>query len=227
MSISNIKTDHYSIPLPVVLSDSMHGDMASFELMTIRIENSNGVQGLGYTYTLGAGAKGIHSVMRDDMAPFLLGKDEARIEQIWKSLWWKLHYAGRGGLAIHALSAVDIALWDLMGKQVGMPLWRLLGGADPKIKAYAGGIDLMFPEEELLAQTEKLEVALVDTSIQKLLHAHAQEHGCIPKRELRQWLEYPRKPGTTRAMVQHHAGHVDHLHARFRCEEDDKRCKRR
>ena len=155
MSISNIKTDHYSIPLPVVLSDSMHGDMASFELMTIRIENSNGVQGLGYTYTLGAGAKGIYSVMRDDMAPFLLGKDEARIEQIWKSLWWKLHYAGRGGLAIHALSAVDIALWDLMGKQVGMPLWRLLGGADPKIKAYAGGIDLMFTEEELLAQTEK------------------------------------------------------------------------
>ena len=155
MSISNIKTDHYSIPLPVVLSDSMHGDMASFELMTIRIENSNGVQGLGYTYTLGAGAKGIHSVMRDDMAPSLLGKDEARIEQIWKSLWWKLHYAGRGGLAIHALSAVDIALWDLMGKQVGMPLWRLLGGSDPKIKAYAGGIDLMFTEEELLAQTEK------------------------------------------------------------------------
>ena len=94
-------------------------------------------------------------MMRDDMAPFLLGKDEARIEQIWKSLWWKLHYAGRGGLAIHALSAVDIALWDLMGKQVGMPLWRLLGGADPKIKAYAGGIDLMFTEEELLAQTEK------------------------------------------------------------------------
>ena len=126
MSISNIKTDHYSIPLPVVLSDSMHGDMASFELMTIRIENSNGVQGLGYTYTLGAGATGIHSVVRADMAPFLLGKDEARIEQIWKSLWWKLHYAGRGGLAIHALSAVDIALWDLMGKQVGMPLWRRL-----------------------------------------------------------------------------------------------------
>ena len=52
MSISNIKTDHYSIPLPVVLSDSMHGDMASFELMTIQIENSNGVQGLGYTLSL-------------------------------------------------------------------------------------------------------------------------------------------------------------------------------
>ncbi len=155
MSITNIKTEHYSVPLPVVLSDSMHGDMASFELMTVRMENSNGMEGLGYTYTLGAGAKGIHSVMRDDMTPFLLGSDETRIEQIWKSLWWKLHYAGRGGLAIHALSAVDIALWDLMGKQVGMPLWRLLGGADPKIKAYAGGIDLMFTVEELLAQTEK------------------------------------------------------------------------
>ena len=50
MSITNIKTEHYSVPLPVVLSDSMHGDMASFELMTIRMENSNGMEGLGYTY---------------------------------------------------------------------------------------------------------------------------------------------------------------------------------
>ena len=74
MSISNIKTDHYSIPLPVVLSDSMHGDMASFELMTIQIENSNGVQGLGYTYTLGAGAKGIHSVMRTTWPRFFWAK---------------------------------------------------------------------------------------------------------------------------------------------------------
>ncbi len=154
MSIENVETNHYSIPLPVVLSDSTHGDMASFELMTTRIRDLDGREGVGYTYTLGAGAKAIYSVMADDIAPFLAGRDETRIEEIWKALWWRLHYAGRGGLVIHALSAVDIALWDLMGKKTDLPLWRLLGGADPKVKAYAGGIDLMFSLEDLMVQTE-------------------------------------------------------------------------
>ena len=155
MAIKNVEVSHYSIPLPVVLSDSMHGDMASFELMTARISDHEGREGLGYTYTLGAGARAIHSVMECDMAPFLMGRDQTRIEEIWHGLWWKLHYAGRGGLVIHALSAIDIALWDLLGKSVGLPLWRLLGGANPKVKAYAGGIDLMFSLDDLLAQTEQ------------------------------------------------------------------------
>ena len=72
MTIKNVEVGHYSIPLPVVLSDSMHGDMASFELMTARILDDEGREGLGYTYTLGAGARAIHSVMHSDMAPCLL-----------------------------------------------------------------------------------------------------------------------------------------------------------
>ena len=155
MTINNVKADHYSIPLPVVLSDSMHGDMASFELITARLTDHDGREGLGYTYTLGAGARAIHSVMQVDMMPSLLDRDETRIEEIWKALWWKLHYAGRGGLVMHALSAVDIALWDLLGKRTKLPLWRLLGGANPKVKAYAGGIDLMFSLDELLSQTDE------------------------------------------------------------------------
>jgi L-alanine-DL-glutamate epimerase-like enolase superfamily enzyme len=154
MTIKDVRADHYSIPLPVVLSDSTHGDMSSFELMTARVTDSEGREGLGYTYTLGGGARAIHSVIANDMAPFLIGRDASRIEAIWKALWWNLHYAGRGGLVMHALSAVDIALWDLMGKRTGLPLWRLLGGADPKVKAYAGGIDLMFTLDDLLAQTD-------------------------------------------------------------------------
>ena len=70
-------------------------------------------------------------------------------------MWWFLHYIGRGGPVSFAMAAIDIALWDLKARKQQTPLWQLLGGHDPKVKAYAGGIDLYFTLDELLAQTEK------------------------------------------------------------------------
>jgi len=77
-----------------------------------------------------------------DLAPLLAGQDSSRIEQLWQKMWWHLHFVGRGGAAAFAVAAVDIALWDLRARRAGLPLWRLLGGHDPKVPAYAGGIDL-------------------------------------------------------------------------------------
>jgi len=65
-----------------------------------------------------------------------------------------LHYVGRGGIAGFAISAADTALWDLKARRQATPLWRLLGGHDPKVEAYAGGIDLLFPLDRLLRQTQ-------------------------------------------------------------------------
>ena len=155
MPITRVTSDHFSIPLPVVLSDAMHGEMPSFELITARVADDSGFEGLGYTYVLGAGGRAIHTVIASDIAPALTGRDADRIEEIWKMLWWRLHYAGRGGLPMHALSAVDIALWDLLAKRTGLPLWRLLGGANPEVAAYAGGIDLQFTLDALLEQTDR------------------------------------------------------------------------
>jgi L-alanine-DL-glutamate epimerase-like enolase superfamily enzyme len=96
----------------------------------------------------------VASLVRDDLAPLLVGQDAERIEALWQRMWWGTHYGGRGGLASLALSAVDIALWDLSARRVAKPLWRLLGGFDPHVPCYAGGIDLQFPLEKLLAQSD-------------------------------------------------------------------------
>jgi L-alanine-DL-glutamate epimerase-like enolase superfamily enzyme len=154
MTIAALQADHYRVPLPVAVSDSTHGLMEAFELITVRVRDQDGVEGLGYTYTVGAGGGAVHSLIARDLAPLLAGEDASRIEALWQKMWWGVHYVGRGGLAAHAISAIDIALWDLAAKRQEVPLWRLLGGHDPRVPAYAGGIDLQFPLEQLLRQTE-------------------------------------------------------------------------
>jgi L-alanine-DL-glutamate epimerase-like enolase superfamily enzyme len=154
MTIASVQADHYRVPLPVAVSDSTHGVMEAFELITVRLRDRDGVEGLGYTYTVGAGGGAVHDLIRRDLAPLLQGGDEGRIEALWQKMWWAVHYVGRGGLAVHAISAIDTALWDLLARRSETPLWRLLGGHDPRVPAYAGGIDLQYPLEQLLRQTE-------------------------------------------------------------------------
>ncbi len=155
MSISSIQAGLYRIPLPVTLSDSTHGDMTNFELITVRLKADSGEEGVGFTYTTGIGGAAILSLIERELGPVLLGSDEDRIEQLWEKMWWRLHYVGRGGLAAFAISTIDIALWDLKARRRDMPLWRFLGGHDPRVLAYAGGIDLHFTLEQLQQQTQR------------------------------------------------------------------------
>src|SRR5207249_6037503 len=154
MQIKDIRADHYRIPLPVVLSDSTHGSIAAFELITVRVRDAEGAEGVGYTYTVGAGGGAVHALLVRDLTPLVIGRDAERIEEIWQAMWWALHYGGRGGAQALAMSAVDIALWDLRARRQERPLWRVLGGFDPRVPCYAGGIDLDLSVDALLRQTD-------------------------------------------------------------------------
>lgn len=157
--IASVVADHYRVPLPVRLTDSMHGVMDDFELITVRIRDEDGMEGLGYTYTVNAGGAAVAVMINRYMADALVGQDASRIEHLWETLWWQLHYAGRGGHQTSAISAIDIALWDLQGRRLGTPLWRLFGGYDPRVPVYAGGIDLDFTLDQLLAQADAFQNA--------------------------------------------------------------------
>jgi L-alanine-DL-glutamate epimerase-like enolase superfamily enzyme len=154
MLIQDVQADHYRIPLPVPLSDSTHGTIRSFDLVTLRVRDAEGAEGVGYTYTVGSGGAAVHALLTRDLAPLLAGREADRIEELWHAMWWALHYGGRGGAQALAISAVDIALWDLRSRRQGAPLWRVLGGFDRRVPCYAGGIDLEFPLDALLRQTD-------------------------------------------------------------------------
>jgi L-alanine-DL-glutamate epimerase-like enolase superfamily enzyme len=155
MKIKNIRVALYQIPLAIALSDSTHGEIPFFELITVRIKDEDGVEGVGYTYSVGVGGRAIYSLIHDDLRPILIDEDSSRIENIWWKMWWRLHFSGRGGHASFAIAAVDTALWDLAGKRQKMPMWKLLGGRNPKVKVYAGGVDLHFSIEQLKEQAQR------------------------------------------------------------------------
>lgn len=140
----------FDVPLAEVLSDAKHGDHTHFELITATVRLADGAEGTGYTYTGGRGGRAIRAMIEHDLAPFLIGRDARDVEAINEAMQWHMHYVARGGIASFAISAVDIALWDLRGKRAGTPLWEMAGGASDMCKAYRGGIDLNFPLPKLL-----------------------------------------------------------------------------
>jgi L-alanine-DL-glutamate epimerase-like enolase superfamily enzyme len=154
MAIARIVADRYVIQLPEVVSDSTHGDQPAFELITVRLTDSEGNEGVGYTYTGGYGGRAILSLLRDELIPLVVGKNETDIDGVWEAMWWRVHFVGRGGAVSFAIAAIDTALWDLRALKAGLPLWKLLGGTNPQVRIYAGGIDLMYSLEKLLRQTE-------------------------------------------------------------------------
>jgi len=154
MKIATLDAALHRIALPVALSDSTHGTITHFELITVRLRDTDGAEGIGYTYTVGAGGAAVLALIDQGLRPVLIGAEAEHIEAIWHKMWWHLHYGGRGGSVSLAVSACDIALWDLKARRFETPLWRLLGGFDPAVPCYAGGIDLDFPLDALLRQTD-------------------------------------------------------------------------
>ena len=118
-TITHLEPGFYRVPLPTVLIDSTHGEMRAFELCTVRVRDADGAEGIGYTFTVGRNGGAIHDILSREFPELLEGEDADRIEQLWQKLWWALHYGGRGGPTVLAISAVDLALWDLKAKRAG------------------------------------------------------------------------------------------------------------
>ena len=150
MQLEKIDTTLYRIPLAVPVQSASTGLMREFDLITVRVRDSNGIEGCGYTVLHAGQGQSIVSILDQVFSPLVMGEDPRRIEWLWQRLWKTHHYAGRGGPVSFALAAMDTALWDLRGRTLGEPLWRLLGGYDPAVPAYAGNIDLNFPVDRLL-----------------------------------------------------------------------------
>ena len=108
----------------------------SQETPFVRITDSDGAVGTGYSYTIGTGGPSVIELLARTFAPALLGRDPAMVEQIWRDLLFKTHATSVGAITSLALAAVDTALWDLRCRKAGLPLHVMAGGAQDRVRLY-------------------------------------------------------------------------------------------
>lgn len=149
-TIQTVEAECYRVPLVEPLDDARHGTHTHFELVVAKVRSSDGIEGVGYTYTGGKGGRAAHQVLVHDLAPGLIGKPARPSLELLDHMNWHIHYVGRGGIAGFAVSAIDIALWDLHARAADQPLWELLGGEGKSVRTYAGLIDLHYEQERHL-----------------------------------------------------------------------------
>lgn len=123
------------------------------ETIFVRIRTAGGVEGVGYSYTIGTGGGAVLSLLRNGLLDLLLGMDANRPEAIWSALFSSTRATAVGAITSLALAAVDTAVWDVRCKKAGLPLWAVAGGARPSIPLYdTEGGWLHFSTDELVAQ---------------------------------------------------------------------------
>jgi L-alanine-DL-glutamate epimerase-like enolase superfamily enzyme len=107
------------------------------ETPIVRITDSDGAIGTGYSYTIGTGGHSVMALLERTLAPALLGRDADAVEQIWRDLVFLTHATTVGAITAISMAAIDTALWDLRSRKAGIPLHKLAGGAQSSIPLYS------------------------------------------------------------------------------------------
>lgn len=133
--IARIELLQVDLAPKVVRTDAIQSFVTQ-ETPFVRVVDTDGAVGTGYSYTIGTGGSSVMALLRDHLAPRLIGRDAAMVEQLWKELFFHTHATAVGAITSLALCAVDMALWDLRCRRAGLPLHVMAGGAQARVPLY-------------------------------------------------------------------------------------------
>ena len=136
MKITDIRTIRLRYPYEKMIADGLSCCSAREALLVI-IETDAGLSGLGECAAFGANMNALSAIIEEQLKPLLTGEDPTMIEKLWLKMTWNNFANGRRGIIKAAISGIDIALWDLLGKSAGLPVSRLLGAVTDKVEGYA------------------------------------------------------------------------------------------
>ena len=189
--VSYVKTYQVTYPLDVPLSDSIHY-MPVRGALLVELGTDDGEVGIGESAIYGGPASVVETMIHDELAPRILGEDPTRPEWLWQVMMGRSHQHGDGGVLPAAVSGLDIAMWDLLAREAGLPLYRLLGGYRERVPAYASagfyaeGKDAGALADEVRGYVErgfrhvKIKVGrTTDTPVNPLVHMEAPDFATV------------------------------------------------
>jgi len=155
----------------------------------VRVYTDEGIVGLGETYPRPEAEK---AIIHRDLAPAILGRNPLDIDRLWADMFQRISYSGWAGAEMRAISAIDIALWDIAGKAANQPIYRLLGGASREfIRTYNTCYDhVSFMKEPVRLARELKEMGIGAMKIWPFDDAGIENRGCfITAAQMKQGLE--------------------------------------
>ncbi|MGF0538514.1 mandelate racemase/muconate lactonizing enzyme family protein [Agrobacterium sp. ES01] len=152
MRIDNITSSVHRLP-PASPWEDATNKVDALEFVVVEITTDTGLKGTGFTYSVDIGGTAIHTLIEDYLSTLAIGEDPLSYEKLWSKL---SNQSRRLGLGVNsmAIAAIDVAVWDIIGKHKNEPLHRLIGGARDSIPAYISEINLSENDrvEDLLAR---------------------------------------------------------------------------
>lgn len=151
MKITRIEVD--TVVLPREIPHNYHiKDNWDLPAVVVRVHTDAGITGLGHTATLMPEYTRSLATLVEELGATLIGQDPRQPEKISAKMLYPANWIGPGGLLNIAACALDVAVWDIIGKDTGAPLWRLLGGHSDRVRVYESGA-LISPDIDTLQRS--------------------------------------------------------------------------
>jgi D-arabinonate dehydratase len=135
-----------SVPLRLEAGDAINRDMNVRQSAFVKISTDEGISGICRC----SGSEWCRTLVDTVLKNVVVGEDPLNFQRVWNNMYWATFNFGRKGAALHAISLVDIAIWDIIGKVTKQPLYKLLGGYRDKVPAYGSSIDLSYGLDDLV-----------------------------------------------------------------------------
>jgi L-alanine-DL-glutamate epimerase-like enolase superfamily enzyme len=138
IKITGLETDLLRVPA-APYSDAIHDFGGDGGGVVLRLKTDAGITGWGYSNfgMVSGGPRVVQAILEHEIKPVLMGQDPAFPKKIRADLWRALEYQGVQGVTQFAMSVVDIAVWDILGKAAGLPVYKMLGAVRDRMPVYA------------------------------------------------------------------------------------------
>ena len=184
MIIKDIRTYLLSVPFSDPPKTGFL-DLGDIDLLIVEVETDAGVIGTGHLHPLAGGMRTLETCIHEMLKPLLIGETAEDVPALWRKMWQATFIQGRMGITVMAMSALDIALWDAVGRSAGKPLWKLWDGSPDPLPAYGSGCFRGLGHDGMIEKAERFVAAGFSAVKMQVAHVFTHDEDVANVRDMR------------------------------------------